>query len=67
MSTVDPFHSINESRSPSPRYHTDSACDRAREISESDYRPGSGGYFQCEACHAMPIRYSRRTIAQDTE
>ncbi len=69
MSTVDPFHSINESRSPSPRYHTDNTCERARQIPSSDYRPGSGGYYHCETCRAMPIRRFRQqgVIARDAD
>lgn len=53
MSRVAPFHSINESRLGAPRYHTNDACTRAREIPRDDFRPGSGGYYLCERCAEM--------------
>ena len=56
MSRLAPFHSLNESRKGDPRYHTDSACDQAREILRDDRRDGSGGFFQCKQCAALHVQ-----------
>jgi hypothetical protein len=53
MTRVLAFHSVNESRSGRPRYHTDDACPQAQQIPRQDLRQESGGYFQCERCIAM--------------
>jgi hypothetical protein len=50
MAQIAPFHSLNESRKTSPRYHTDDTCAEALKIPIADQRPGSGGYYQCEYC-----------------
>jgi len=55
MSRTAPFHSIKESREGAPRYHTDDACQQAREIPQDDLRTGSGGYYQCERCVALHV------------
>jgi hypothetical protein len=55
MSSVPPFHSINESRKPPKRcvYHNNSACRIGRDIPVLDRRPGTGTYRLCPDCEKL--------------
>jgi len=50
MGRTAPFHDLNAPSQVAPRYHTNSACTRARNIPQAALRPGSGGYYVCEEC-----------------
>ena len=50
MSRVEPFHSVNESSKPAPRYHNNDACTKALEIPRDDIRGDTGGHILCKQC-----------------